>query len=59
MDYRILQIRYQRFLDRHTLAPETQLYRTFTIKPWQFWQWWEMIVRNERFQLPYLDPSRT
>jgi hypothetical protein len=32
---------------------DTNLYRTFTIKPWRFWEWREMIFHNERFRLPY------
>ncbi|OCX54297.1 hypothetical protein BEL04_08545 [Mucilaginibacter sp. PPCGB 2223] len=32
------------------------LYRTFTIKPWRFWEWGEMIFHSERFKLPYRKP---
>ena len=57
LDYQVLQIRYNEYREANKNRPERdiQLYRTFTFKPWQFWQWWEMIVRNGRFRLPYLE----
>ncbi|MDB4921832.1 hypothetical protein [Mucilaginibacter sp.] len=36
---------------------DNKLYRTFTIKPWRFWEWREMIFHSERFGLPYLQPK--
>ncbi|MEJ5996604.1 hypothetical protein WG904_19405 [Pedobacter sp. Du54] len=30
------------------------LYRTFHIRPWQFWEWWQYIAHNERYRLPIL-----
>ena|GEM_PF-1143605 len=58
LDYDILQVRYQRYLKEHPSQNPNQkdntLYRTFRIKPWQFWQWWEMTVRNGRFRLPHM-----
>jgi hypothetical protein len=32
---------------------DNRLYRTFTIKPWRFWEWRQMIFHSERFMLPY------
>lgn len=32
---------------------DNNLYRTFTIKPWRFWEWREMIFHHERFSLTY------
>jgi hypothetical protein len=32
---------------------DNNLYRTFTIKPWRFWEWREMIFHSDRFRLPY------
>jgi hypothetical protein len=34
---------------------DNRLYRTFTIKPWRFWEWGQMIFHSDRFTLPYLD----
>lgn len=31
---------------------DNRLYRTFTIKPWRFWEWSEMLF-SERYRLPY------
>jgi hypothetical protein len=31
---------------------DNRLYRTFTIKPWRFWEWSDMLF-SERFRLPY------
>ena len=35
---------------------DKRLYRTFTIKPWRFWQWGEYLFHSERFFLPYKAP---
>ncbi|MES2276018.1 MAG: hypothetical protein V4592_08345 [Bacteroidota bacterium] len=35
---------------------DNNLYRTFAIEPWRFWEWREMILRSDRFKLPYLAP---
>ncbi|MFC0514600.1 hypothetical protein ACFFGT_10325 [Mucilaginibacter angelicae] len=35
---------------------DNRLYRTFTIKPWRFWQWSEMLF-SERYRLPYKQPG--
>ncbi|MFB9844051.1 hypothetical protein [Mucilaginibacter ginsenosidivorans] len=37
---------------------DNRLYRTFTIKPWRFWQWRQFIFHSERFTLPYLEPPK-
>jgi hypothetical protein len=54
LDYDIMKIRYQRYLNQQQTNQDKTLYRTFRFKPWQFWQWWEMTVRNGRFRLPYM-----
>ena len=48
---------YNHFLGFHPLIKDKTLYRTFTIKPWYFWEWREMIFEPARFKLPYLEPS--
>lgn len=50
---------YNHFLCEHPEREtgDNNLYRTFTIKPWFFWEWREYIFHSERFQLPYLDPE--
>jgi hypothetical protein len=37
---------------------DNRLFRTFTLKPWRFWEWSQWIFRNERFLLPYLEPGK-
>jgi hypothetical protein len=37
---------------------DNRLFRTFTIKPWRFWEWREMIFHSERFGLPYKSPDK-
>ncbi|WP_316800220.1 hypothetical protein [Pedobacter frigidisoli] len=32
------------------------LYRTFSLKPWRFWEWWNMISHFERYRLPKYQP---
>lgn len=50
-------ISYGNFLCKHPDKDQgdNRLYRTFTIKPWRFWEWREMIFHSERFALPYLE----
>lgn len=36
---------------------DNKLYRTFTLKPWRFWEWREYAFHSDRFQLPYLPPK--
>jgi len=56
MDYEVGKIRFERF---QRLNPEKNptLYRTFTIKPWRFWEWWQMIKHHEKFSLPYFQKN--
>ncbi len=35
---------------------DNNLYRTFTIKPWRFWQWYDMLF-TKRYRLPYKSAS--
>lgn len=51
------QRKYAYFLDTHPELKNKTLYRTFTIKPWRFWEWYEMIFHPQRFGLPYLKDS--
>lgn len=52
LDYEVGQIRFERFQKQNPNKDQT-LYRTFTLKPWRFWQWWQMLRHFERFKLPY------
>ena len=53
LDFEVCQIRWERFKNQNPHADHT-LYRNFTIKPWQFWEWWQFIAHSKRFTLPYL-----
>lgn len=57
--YAFCQFKYGHFLCQHPEKDigDNNLYRTFTIKPWYFWEWHEFIFHSERFRLPYLDPE--
>ncbi|HEY8929521.1 MAG TPA: hypothetical protein VIM55_10040 [Mucilaginibacter sp.] len=52
-------ISYGAFLCEHPEKDtgDNKLYRTFTIKPWRFWEWREYIFHSDRFTLPYLPPK--
>ncbi|MGN7988705.1 hypothetical protein ACTJKC_15255 [Pedobacter sp. 22226] len=52
LDYEVGQIRFKRFQKQNPDKDQT-LYRTFTLKPWKFWEWWQMLRHFERFKLPY------
>lgn len=49
---------YRDFLKKHPdqKAKDSTLYRTFTIKPWRFWQWSDYLFCPQRFKLPYKQP---
>lgn len=48
---------YGYFLCQHPEKDQgnNKLYRTFTIKPWRFWEWYEMVFHHDRFKLPYIN----
>ncbi|TCC88640.1 hypothetical protein EZ428_18560 [Pedobacter frigiditerrae] len=48
---------FETFKREHPHNPNKTLYRSFTIKPWQFWEWWQYIAHPKRFTLPYLEPT--
>lgn len=53
LDYEVGKIRFNRFIEQNPNKNHV-LYRNFTIKPWRFWEWWQMVANLERFNLPYL-----
>jgi len=50
--------RYYDFIMNNPHQKDLTLYRTFTIKPWRFWEWYQMLFHNQRFRLPYLEPEK-
>ncbi len=56
LDFKVAEKRWERFKLQHPEKDHT-LYRTFTIKPWQFWEWWQYIAYNKRFTLPFTPPA--
>jgi len=57
IDFKVAEKRWQRFKDSNPNKDQI-LYRTFRIKPWQFWEWWQYIAHTERFTLPYLEDEK-
>ncbi|MDQ8051907.1 MAG: hypothetical protein REI78_02725 [Pedobacter sp.] len=53
LDYKVAEIRWTRFKAENSNNPNQILYRTFRLKPWQFWEWWQFIAHSKRFTLPY------
>ncbi|PWS28477.1 hypothetical protein DHW03_01050 [Pedobacter yonginense] len=54
LDFKVGERRWERFKTENSSDPNQTLYRTFRIKPWQFWEWWQFIAHGKRFTLPYL-----
>jgi hypothetical protein len=46
--------RYDHFLRDNKNVEDKTLYRTFTLKPWRFWEWHELYLTPDRFSLPYI-----
>ncbi|WEA00563.1 hypothetical protein [Mucilaginibacter sp. SJ] len=51
-------INYGHFLCKHPEKDQgdNRLYRSFTIKPWRFREWFQMLF-NERYRLPYKEKT--
>jgi len=56
--YKSMRIQYQQYLLENPDKSNQTLYRTFRIKPWQFWEWWQFIAHHQRFTLPYFGPEK-
>lgn len=56
LDFKVGKIRFERFKIENPDNPNKTLFRTFTLKPYRFWEWWQMLINHERFSLPYLEP---
>ena len=54
LDFKVGERRWERFKVEQINNPNKTLYRTFRIKPWQFWEWWQFIAHPKRYALPYL-----
>lgn len=53
LDFIVCERRWEHFKAENPENSNWTLYRTFTIKPWQFWEWWQYIAHTKRFTLPY------
>jgi hypothetical protein len=43
------------YLEKHPEDVDQTIYRTFSIKPWQFWEWFQYVGKDRgRFRLPYI-----
>ncbi|MBD1433245.1 hypothetical protein H8B06_10435 [Sphingobacterium sp. DN00404] len=49
--------RYKTFLKNHPEVKDKQLYRTFWLNPWYFWEWREWVEHFDRFTLPYISEN--
>lgn len=51
-DVAMMEREFKKFLDLHPQTEDRELYRTFEIRPWQFWNWYHYIT-NEAYAYPY------
>ncbi len=51
-DFEVAKAKFESFKIKNPKNPHQRLFRTFTLKPWRFWEWWQMIRHYERFSLP-------
>lgn len=54
LDFEVGLIRFNRFKKDNPYNKNRTLYRTFIFKPWRFWEWYQMISNNERYELQFL-----
>ena len=53
-DFEVCKRQFESYISKNPHNSNKILYRKFTLKPWRFWEWWQMIAHFERFNLPYL-----
>ncbi|WP_124559047.1 hypothetical protein [Pedobacter sp. KBW01] len=58
LDFETGMIRWNRFLKAHPNTPHSTLYRTFSINPLKFWEWWQLIAHTQRYRLAYISPQK-
>jgi hypothetical protein len=51
-NFDVAKKQFANFKIRNPNNPNRELFRTFTLKPWRFWEWWQMVRHFERFTLP-------
>lgn len=54
MDFQAGQIQFEAWKQQNKNNPHQTLYRTFSIRPWAFWEWWQFLVYSERFSVQAL-----
>lgn len=57
-DFDVARQRFESFKIKYPRNPNKTLFRTFKLKPWRFWEWWQMIKHFERFTLQYHQKDR-
>ncbi len=50
-DVAMMEQEFRKFLDLHPSTRDRKLYRTFEMKPWQFWNWYHFIT-SELYKYP-------
>jgi len=45
-DVALMEREFQKFLSLHPQTEDRELYRTFEIKPWQFWNWYHFLTSD-------------
>lgn len=51
-DVAMMEREFQKFLNLHPQTQDRELYRTFEIRPWQFWNWYQYIT-SDVYEYPY------
>ncbi len=49
--------RFKKYKECHPSSPDTTLYRLYTFKPYQFWDYLNYFIRPQ-WRLPYLAPDQ-
>jgi nicotinic acid phosphoribosyltransferase len=51
-DVALMEQEFQKFLNLHPQTEERELFRTFEIRPWEFWNWYHFMT-GEVYAYPY------
>lgn len=54
-NFEVAKASFKSFKNENLQHKNDLLFRTFTFKPWRFWEWRQMLVDYDKYELPLLN----
>lgn len=54
-NFEMAELRFENFKIRNPQNHNDILFRKFKLKPWKFWEWWNMFKNSEKYKLQYFN----